>query len=513
MRAEESRRAAGRHSNKRFSRDTIEDGSMEDASRLDNGAEWVQDARKLGNIQIVMVTYAVVVIFLCMAGYLVYFTVHDSSEVINNPYNKRRNILAERIVRGSIYSADGKTIAKTETDSEGNEKRVYPYNDIFCHVAGRVSNSMTGVELSQCYPLLTSHSNPFKQLANTFRGEKNKGDNVYTTLDAGLQQAAYNALGSYRGAAVAIEPSTGKILAMVSKPGYNPNTVEEDWESLIEDKEEKSALVNRATQGLYPPGSTFKLLTAIEYILENPSSYKKYTYQCEGSGSFEGNIINCYGNEKHGETDLEHSVAKSCNSSFANIGMSLNINSFKKLCNKFMFNQKLPVKFEYNKSKFLLDKKSDAAEIVQTAIGQGKTTITPLQNAVIAATIANKGEMMIPYVIDHTENDTGQIVKTYEPVSNGEVISEEIADIIGKYMMSVTEYGTASSLNSLSYQAAGKTGSAEFNLEGASHAWFIGYAPAKNPEIAVSIIVEGAGTGSQYAVPVARKMFEEFLGD
>ena len=250
----------------------------EDARRAEPGINNIRDASpgRRGNTQIIMVTYAVIIVFMCMAGYIVYFMVNDSSEVINNPYNKRRNILAERIVRGKIYSSDGKVLAKTVTDSSGTEKRVYPYNDIFCHVTGRTTNSMTGVELSQCYPLLTSHSNPLKQLAVTFRGEKNLGDDVYTTLDAGLQQAAYNALGNYKGAVVALEPSTGKILAMVSKPGYNPNTAEEDWDSLVEDESSQSALVNRATQGLYPPGSTFKVLTAIEYILENPSSFRKY---------------------------------------------------------------------------------------------------------------------------------------------------------------------------------------------------------------------------------------------
>ncbi len=449
---------------------------------------------------------------MCMAGYIVYFMVNDSSEVINNPYNKRRNILAERIVRGSIYSSDGKVLAKTVTEGDGTEKRVYPFNDIFCHVTGRMANSMTGVELSQCYPLLTSHSNPLKQLVTTFRGEKNLGDDVYTTLDSGLQQTTYNALGNYKGAAVAIEPSTGKILAMVSKPGYNPNTVEEDWDNLVEDEGSQSSLVNRATQGLYPPGSTFKVLTAIEYILENRSSFRKYSYKCKGSESFEGNVINCYGNEEHGGLDLNHSLAKSCNASFANIGMSLDIKSFRRLCNKFMFNQKLPVKFEYNRSKFLLDKKSGTDEIIQTVIGQGKTTITPLQNAMIAATIANGGEMMVPYVVDHIQNEAGQAVKTYEPASNGKIIDKDVADIMNKFMMSVVEDGTASSLSSFSYKVAGKTGSAEFDSEGTSHAWFIGYAPAKKPRIAVSIILEGAGTGSQYAVPVAKEMFRKYLG-
>ena len=192
--------------------------------------------------------------------------------------------------------------------------------------------------------------------------------------------------------------------------------------------------------------------------------------------------------------------------------MTLDIKSFRRLCNKFMFNQKLPVKFEYNRSKFLLDKKSGTDEIIQTVIGQGKTTITPLQNAMIAATIANGGEMMVPYVVDHIQNEAGQAVKTYEPASNGKIIDKDVADIMNKFMMSVVEDGTASSLSSFSYKVAGKTGSAEFDSEGTSHAWFIGYAPAKKPRIAVSIILEGAGTGSQYAVPVAKEMFRKYLG-
>ncbi len=466
-----------------------------------------------GNKQILKVTYAVVIIFLCMVGYLVNFMVSDSEEIINNPYNKRRDILAEKVVRGNIYSADGKVLAKTITGDDGEDKRVYPYDNTFCHVIGRITNSMTGVEREQCYPLLTSHSNPLKKLANTFKGDKSQGDNVYTTLDANLQQIAYKALGNYKGAVVALEPDTGKILAMVSKPDYNPNTVDNDWDRLVEDEEDNSALLNRATQGLYPPGSTFKVMTAIEYILENPSSYNSYSYKCKGSDSFEGNVINCYGKEKHGELNLSKSLAKSCNASFAEIGMELNVNSFKKLCEKFMFNKQLPVKFEYKKSRFELDKKSDAGELVQTVIGQGKTMITPMQNAMIAATIANGGEMMIPYVVDHTENYAGQTVKSYDPVSNGKIIEEDVAAVIEKFMKEVINDGTGASLSTLSYKVAGKTGSAEFDSEGTSHAWFIGYAPAKNPKIAVSIVVEGAGTGSQYAVPIAKEMFRQYLGE
>ena len=150
--------------------------------------------------------------------------------------------------------------------------------------------------------------------------------------------------------------------------------------------------------------------------------------------------------------------------------------------------------------------------MVQTAIGQGRTMITPLQNAMITATIANKGEMMVPYVIDHTENTAEQVVKSYAPVSAGKIINQKTAKIMGDFMKSVVSEGTASSLSDLSYKAAGKTGSAEFDSQGTSHAWFVGYAPAKNPKIVVSIVVEGAGTGSQYAVPIAKKLFQEYIG-
>ncbi|MDD7403370.1 MAG: penicillin-binding transpeptidase domain-containing protein [Butyribacter sp.] len=470
-----------------------------------------QKEGRRGNSQILILTYSVVLIFMGMVGYFVYFMVTQSQQVINNPYNKRQEVLAKKVQRGEILSADGKTLAKTVTDKDGTDTRVYPYNKIFCHVVGRTKNSMTGIEKTQCYPLLTSHSNPIKQLTNTFRGEKNKGDTVVTTLDAQLQKTAYNALGSHKGAVVALEPSTGKILAMVSKPAYNPNTVEKNWEQLVKNSDEESALVNRATQGLYPPGSTFKLMTAMEYMIENPDEYQDFRYQCSGSESFSGNVINCYGKERHGRLSLKSALAKSCNGAFAKIGTQLDLTSYRKLTEKFMFNKKLDVDFEYNQSKFSLDKKSDTGEVTQTVIGQGKTMITPLENALITATIANDGVMMKPYVVDYLENDDQKTVTSYEPESQGRIVDEWVAQKMTNLMKAVVTDGTGSSLRSLPYSVAGKTGSAEFDSEGTSHAWFVGFAPADNPKIVVSIVVEGAGTGSQYAVPIARQMFSNYL--
>lgn len=464
-----------------------------------------------GNRQIMILTYGVVAVFLAMAGYLASFTAIDSEEIINNSRNKRQELLAERVIKGKILSADGEVLAETVTDADGKEYRNYPEKKVFCHVVGRSSNSLTGIELSQCYPLLTSHSNPIKQLGNTLRGEKNQGDTVITTLDAKLQRAAYQALGDHRGAIVALEPSTGKVLAMVSKPAYDPNTVLEQWEELVKDSDEESALVNRATQGLYPPGSTFKMVTAMEYLIENPKDYSSFHYTCKGTDIFSGSRINCYNRERHGSLNLTASFAESCNGSFAKIGTMLNVDSYRSLCEKLYFNRKLPVGFEANASKFVLDKTSDVAEITQTAMGQGRTVVTPLQNAMITAMIANGGEMMTPYVVDHTENESGKLVKQYEPHSLGKKVDEWVAEKTVKLMKAVVNQGTGTMLKGLPYQAAGKTGSAEFDSEGTSHAWFVGFAPAKDPQIVVSIVVEGAGTGSQYAVPIAKKMFQEYV--
>ena len=466
--------------------------------------------RNSSNRQIIILTYFFVAIFVGLLLYFGYFIQVESSNVINNPYNKRQNLLAERVVRGKILGNKGEVLAETKLDENGDEFRYYPYDNMFCHIVGRFTNGKTGIELSQDINLLTSSENPLVAMINEIKGEKNIGDNVVTTLDVNLQKIAYDALGNNKGAVVVLEASTGKILAMVSKSDYNPNKAYLNWDNLIEDKDENSALLNRATQGLYPPGSTFKIMTALEYIREN-EDYKKYKYECTGSDIFEGVKINCYNNKVHGREDLTKSFAKSCNTSFANIGMTLNLKSFHNLCTSFLFNCDLPTQIPYSKSSFVLKEGSDKDEIPQTVIGQGDTLITPLQNALITATIANNGVMMKPYVVDHLESYDGTIIKQYKEEEYATLMNKKEVKTLKKMMKEVVEDGTATALRGQPYTAAGKTGSAEFDSTKASHSWFVGYAPTKNPQLVVSIIVEGAGTGSQYAVPIAKKIMDAYL--
>lgn len=462
------------------------------------------------NRQILILTYLFVGGFVAFLLYFGYFIQVESSNIINNPYNKRQNLLAERVLRGKILGSNGEVLAETKVDNDNNEYRYYPYDNMFCHIVGRFTNGKTGIELSQDINLLTSSENPLIAMINEVQGEKNIGDNVVTTLDVNLQKIAYESLGNRKGAVVVLEPTTGKILAMVSKSDYNPNTANSNWETLIEDKDANSALLNRATQGLYPPGSTFKIMTALEYIREN-TDYKDYSYDCHGTDTFDGVTINCYNKKIHGAENLTQSFAKSCNVSFANIGMTLNLESFSKLCNSFLFNKDLPTQIPYSKSSFVLNGKSDKAEVPQTAIGQGDTQISPLHNALITATIANNGVMMKPYVIDHLECYDGSIVKQYEPEEYATLMDKKEVKALKKMMKEVVENGTATSLRGQSYTAAGKTGSAEFDSSKDSHAWFVGYAPTTKPKLAVSVIVEGAGTGSQYAIPIAKKIMDAYL--
>lgn len=456
------------------------------------------------------IIYIFLGLFVLMAGYFSYYIMVRSDEVINNAYNKRQEVLSERFVRGQILSADKEILAETIVDGDGDETREYPYGEVFAHIIGRYSKGKTGIEESENIRLLTSNINSIEVMYSDLMGEKSPGDNVVTTLDTKLQQVAFDALGDNRGAAVIMEASTGKILAMVSKPTYDPNKVDAEWEELLEDEDTEAPLLNRATQGLYPPGSTFKILTMLEYMREN-LAYMEYEYDCDGSIEFNGMTIHCHRNKKHGEIDLPLSLAKSCNTSFANIGKDLDLEKFYDLSEDFLFNQNLPVNMASSVSKFTLRKGvSGTKEAMQTAIGQGKTLISPLHNAMITAAVANGGVMMKPYVVDHIENAEGATIKKYSNQTIGRVMSGEEAEYLSEAMRLVVTDGTATKLEDLKLEVFGKTGSAD-NSKGKAHSWFVGYAPYKDTEIVVSIIVENVGTGSEYAVPIARKIFKEYM--
>ena len=477
-------------------------------------AQEAKQPKGVKNREILVVMYAFICIFLVTIGYFIYYNAVASKDVINRPGNVHIAQLQEKTSRGRILAADGSVLAQTITDASGQEVRNYPYANVFAHVVGTSKINKSGLEASCENSLLMSNTNPLRKAINELKNEKNPGDDVITTLDTSLQQVAYSALGSNQGAVIAIEPSTGKVLAMVSKPDYDPNTLEENYEAIISDSNNKS-LLNQATGGLFTPGSIFKICTTLEYVRENPS-YDSYSYTCQGSiqlsdgrGGTQG--LSCYHGTVHGTQNLFQSFANSCNASFANIGTMLDANRFTQLAQTLLFNQSLPTEISHAKSNFSLsDTDSDWLKGA-TAIGQGNTTMTPLHAAMITSAIANGGVLMEPYLVDRVQSSDGTTVEKNMPQSYGNLISSSEASLLTDMMVQVTQSGTATSLSGLGYTVAGKTGTAEIDNYG-NNAWFVGFAPAQNPQIAICVLVENASTSSSYvAVPVALQMFAAYV--
>ena len=442
---------------------------------------------------------------------MVYFELEKKDSIINSPYNTRQDQFEDRVVRGSILSADGQTLAYTQVNEDETETRIYPFNNLFAHIVGYDSNGKNGLESLANFELMTSHDGYVKQVKNEMQETKNQGDNVVTTLNTSLQQTAYDALGDNQGAVVVMDPKSGAVLAMVSKPDFNPNTVSQDWDYLTSDSS-NSSLLNRATQGAYPPGSVFKIVTTLAYLRSENGNLDNFTYTCDGSITVDDHTISCYDGEEHGTEDFETAFAKSCNSAFAEIGTMLGGNSLKKTAEDLLFNKSLPLS-SYKKSTFTLNGKSSVAEVMQTAIGQGNTLVSPMHMALITSAIANGGELMKPYLIDSVVSSDGETVKTTEPENYKRLMTTNEANILGKLMKGVVENGTASALNGRGYTVAGKTGSAEFDENGSSHSWFIGYSNVDDPDLVVAIIVENGGTGSEAAVPIAEQIFDAYYYD
>ena len=454
-----------------------------------------------------MITYLFTGLFALLIGYFVYFNAVLRPEVINNPYNSRQENFAKRVVRGKILASDGTVLAETKTAEDGTEIRSYPYGNVYAHVTGYSTRGRTGIESLANFELLTSNAFFGEQIAKELKEEKNIGDNVVTTLDTKLQETAYNALGNHKGAVVVLEAETGRVLAMVSKPDFDPNRVNEDWEALNGEESSDGVFYNRAMQGQYPPGSTFKVVTLLDYMREN-SGYEDFQFHCSGSIT-EGNYtICCYGKNAHGNEDLKKAFAKSCNTAFSSIGLSLDEDTFKSNCESLLFNSELPLDLPYSKSAFSLKEGSTPAEQMMTAIGQGETLVSPMHMAMIMSAVANDGILMKPYFLERVETYSGDLVKNFRPAVYGSLMTEAEAEILTEYMRAVVTEGTGSKLDNMGFFVAGKTGTAEYSSDKSkSHAWFAGFSDTGESDIVVCVLVEEAGSGSEYAVPVAREIF------
>ena len=458
-----------------------------------------------------------------LIGYLIYFNTIKSDDFINSPYNTRQDTFADRVVRGKIMSSDGEVLAQTNVSEDGTEERSYPYNNVFAHVVGYDSNGKSGLESEANFQLLSSHEFFLNQIRNEFMGTKNTGDTVVSTLNADLQTTAYNSLGDRRGAVVALEPSTGKILALVSKPDFDPNTISENWDTLVND-ETNSSLLNRATMGQYPPGSTFKTTQALTFLQEGIINTGTM-YPCSGGFSYRGLHVGCHAHPS--PLSLIPAIATSCNGYFCwglyyMIGARQKYGSVQKAMNTWRdymvsmgFGYQLGIDLPGEKRGMIPNaqyydkayrRSWNGLTIISISIGQGEVTATPLQIANLGATIANRGYFVTPHVVKEIEGESIDSIYTtrrYTKVDKGHY--EEVV----QGMRSAVLGGTCRTANIPELEICGKTGTAQNH--GKDHSAFMGFAPMNNPKIAIAVYVENGGWGATYGVPIGKLMIEKYL--
>ncbi|MFQ7290409.1 MAG: peptidoglycan D,D-transpeptidase FtsI family protein [Lacrimispora saccharolytica] len=458
-----------------------------------------------------IVSYLFIGIFLSLIAYLVYFNVTQKETYLSDSHNTRQKDYAEKVIRGSIISSDNVELARTDVDEEGNETRVYPHAELFAHVVGYLSKGSSGLEATQNYQLLESHADPLERLKNEFKDQKNIGDNVITTINSHMQQVAYDALGDHKGAVIALEPDTGRVLVSVSKPSIRIILMRNGKKSNA-DKDNSGVFLNRDFRQ-YPPGSTFKIVTALAYLRQN-QTVDGFSFDCEGELTSGNYTLHCAGNSVHGQQDFYEAFANSCNTAFATIGLSLDKGGFQTLADSLYLNSRLELELPTSRSRFSVDSSTAEALMMQTSIGQGNTVVTPMEMALITAAVANDGVMMKPYFVDRVESHDGTLVEEYESERLAEVMSTSEADKLTELMLGVVKDGTARSLNDLDYNIAGKTGSAEHgDMTEDTHSWFVGFSNAEDPDLVVAVIAEAAGSGSSVATPIARQVFEAYYGD
>ncbi|MEP7369882.1 MAG: penicillin-binding protein 2 [Dermatophilaceae bacterium] len=447
----------------------------------------------------------------------------------NRPGNRRTLLESYSRERGAIL-VGGAPIAKSvPTKDELKYVRTYPSGKLYSHVTGYYSftygagGGLEGTEDA----LLSGQSDKlfYRRVVDMVTGKPASGASLELTINPKAQLAADKALGNQHGAVVALDPSTGAILAMVSHPQYNPtvlsshnlDAVEKAWKVLNADP--ARPMVNRAIAGdLYPPGSTFKLVTAAAAL-----SSGRFTEESSIPGPARldlplttdslptDDLRPCGPGNK---TTLTHALEISCNTAFGWLGLQLGADELRAQAAKFGFGDALRVPMRVTPS---IVPKLDAPQTALAAIGQYEVRVTPLQMAMVGAAIANKGIVMSPYLVKDTLNDHLDVIDTTTPTQLSQAVSPDVAAALTRMMLTVVQSGTGTAAQIHGVAVAGKTGTAQHATGSAPHAWFVAFAPADHPTIAVAVVVEDGGNagneafGGKVAAPIARQVIEAVL--
>lgn len=459
------------------------------------------------NIKKVMMVF--LICFIGLISYITYFEIIVAPKIVSSQYNQRLWAKRNEVLRGTFYDRNMKVLAKSTRVNKESQKREYEGGAAFAHALGYldVKYGITGLERK--YDKELTSTNIKDTLTNFIKlkgkSEEKYGSSLKTTLDYNIQKKAYDLLGDNRGAVVALNPKTGEILAMVSKPSFDPNNLAENWKGINENK--NRPLLNRATSGLYPPGSTFKTITAVS-ALENVNNIMDRRINDTGVLAFNSKeSLRNYNGEALGDIGFKEAFIHSSNVFFGKLGIEIGNPKLKDTAEKFYFNKNIPADgVVIENSRFPSLKSYEAGNLAQSAIGQATVLATPMEMALVASTIANDGVMMKPCIVKEILSSKGEVLNTIKPQSIQQVTSKENSKIIKDFMRGVVEQGTGTSAAVENINVCGKTGTADHKDEGSGalpHSWFIGFAPYENPQIALAVIVEDGGQGGIAAANIA----------
>lgn len=454
------------------------------------------------NKKIIHALIVLALLMLSLVVYLTWFQVFKAPALASSGQNPRTVLAEESIKRGSIYSSDGERLAYSEYSGDEQIRR-YPYENLYSHVIG-YNNRTYGRSMLEnsfnSYIMGTGFSNKLYNLKQLITKENKEGANLTLTIDHSLQQKAYELLGNRNGAVVALNPKTGATLALVSKPDYNPTneSLKQNWDSLSSSKQ--SVFLPRATRGLYAPGSVFKTITAAAAV-ENGIADRSFN----DTGSFvvDSHEFKNYGGKANGTIDIKTAFARSSNVVFVSLANELGFSKMKAATEKFMIGQNIPYDIPLEGSSCL--KSNAKTNVAAVGMGQGDTLVTPLNMALVASAIANKGTMMQPYLVESADLSNGYNIYKHNASAMSNAVSEEAADRVKDMMLTCVSSGTGTTAAVSGIKVAGKTGTAENT--GEDHAWFIAFAPADDPEIAICVMVENAAnTGGTVCGPIVSRL-------
>ena len=485
---------------------------------------------------------ALMVLFVIAFAQVNYLQVFAADRIADDPANAQRQLIAEyKVDRGSILAADGTTVLASSRKSPGDLRfqRRYPHGELYAHETGFYSFVFGRTELEQAFNDFLAGDAPEllqQTLTDLILGRPKQGATIVTTLVPEIQEAASAAAAAEAGdvAIAAIDPATGDVLALVSEPTYDPNllasqdpkVVRDAWDVLNEDPDKP--LLSRASDELFPPGSTFKLVTA-SAALENgfgPDSLWPNPNELDLPLT-DATIENFGGSTCSGgsQITLADALRQSCNVVFGAVGLELGAEALAEQAREYGFTAEpgedlVPFDIPWTSGVFPAPETFAEREpaVAISAIGQQDVAANPLQMALVAAAIGNGGVEMRPRLVTEARDPTGQVIAEFAPREFSQPLSAANAAALTRMMVGVVESGTGTAAQIPGVTVAGKTGTAQHGEGANPHAWFVSFAPAEAPEVAVAVIVLDGGslsseaTGGQLAAPIARAVLETAMG-